>query len=143
MDIQSLNFELLKAFIGWCYSKDLKPQLVVKYFENIGVDKSYFENNTIVLNIGQNSIIDLLMEDNVISFKSRFNQVSHSLAIPIEHIITCFPREIQGLNLALYAIVTSVDSHNKETNKEKPKLSLVTKDRVDNNKKGDNNEICN
>lgn len=128
MDTQSLNFELLKAFIDWCYRKDLEPQLVVKYFENIGVDKSYFKNDTIVLNIGQNSIIDLLMEDNVISFKIRFNQVSHSLAIPIERIITCFSRGTQDLNLALYSVISSVDSYNIEANKEKPKLSLVPKE---------------
>lgn len=137
MDIQSLNFGLLKAFIDWCYDNDFKPQLVVKYFEAVGVDKSYFENDRIILNLAQHSILDLTMENNIISFKTRFNQVSHDLLIPIEHVLTCYPREHQNLFLPLYFLHKPeqsqsnnemLDSETSMGVKQKPKLSLVSKD---------------
>lgn len=135
MDIKSLNFELLKAFIGWCYSCGLKPQLVVKYFENIGLDKSYFENDKIVLSIAENSVIDLIMENNFISFKTRFNQMSYDLLIPVEHVLTCYPRENHSVFLPLYFLVSETqqpdsnktDDTSSLSTKDKPKLSLISK----------------
>lgn len=89
---------LIRAIYEWCIDNGWCPYLSVLEDGCSGIPVDRFENKKIVLNISNESVIDLFFNDETIQFITRFNGVSRKVIVAIDSVIAIFSRESgQGL----------------------------------------------
>ena len=116
---------LLRAIYEWCVVEQFTPYLLVKVDQNTLAPKAFIKDGKILLNLSPESIKDLLMGDEAITFTARFNGAPENLYLPIEAVEGIYAKE-NGEGL-FFEVKEDQEIGLKETKKSpnKPKLTLV------------------
>lgn len=85
---------LLRALYEWIVDNDCTPHLLVDAeYPQVRVPAGYAQDGQIVLNVSPSAIRHLHMDNQGISFESRFGGVPHSLYLPTAAILAIYARE--------------------------------------------------
>lgn len=116
---------LVRAIYEWCVAEQYTPYLLVKIDQNTLAPRAFIKDGKILLNLSPESIKDLLMGDEVISFTARFNGTPENLYLPISAVEGIYAKE-NGEGL-FFEVKEDQEIDSKETKKSpnKPKLTLV------------------
>jgi len=116
---------LIRAIYEWCVVEQFTPYLLVKVDQNTLAPKAFIKDGKILLNLSPESIKDLLMGDEAITFTARFNGASENLYLPISAVEGIYAKE-NGEGL-FFEVKEDQAIGSKETKKSpnKPKLTLV------------------
>ena len=116
---------LVRAIYEWCVAEQFTPYLLVKADQNTLAPKAFIKDGKILLNLSPESIKDLLMGDEAITFTARFNGAPENLYLPISAIEGIYAKE-NGEGL-FFEVKEDQEIDSKEIKKSpnKPKLTLV------------------
>jgi len=116
---------LVRAIYEWCVAEQFTPYLLVKVDQNTLAPKAFIKDGKILLNLSPESIKDLLMGDEAITFTARFNGAPENLYLPISAVEGIYAKE-NGEGL-FFEVKEDQEIRSKETKKSpnKPKLTLV------------------
>jgi len=116
---------LVRAIYEWCVAEQYTPYLLVKIDQNTLAPRAFIKDGKILLNLSPESIKDLLMGDEVITFTARFNGAPENLYLPISAVEGIYAKE-NGEGL-FFEVKEDQEIDSKETKKSpnKPKLTLV------------------
>jgi len=116
---------LVRAIYEWCVAEQFTPYLLVKADQNTLAPRAFIKDGKILLNLSPESIKDLLMGDEAITFTARFNGAPENLYLPISAIEGIYAKE-NGEGL-FFEVKEDQEIDSKETKKSpnKPKLTLV------------------
>ncbi len=84
---------LIRAIYEWCVDSQLTPHLAVKVDEHTRVPQGYVKDGEIILNINITAVRDLQMQNDFITFNSRFNGAVHNIVVPVNTVTGIFARE--------------------------------------------------
>lgn len=96
---------LLRALYEWIVDNDCTPHLLVNAeYPQVRVPAGYAQDGQIVLNVSPGAVRHLHMDNEGVSFESRFGGVAHSLHLPTGAILAIYARENgQGMVFELEA----------------------------------------
>ena len=116
---------LVRAIYEWCVAEQYTPYLLVKIDQNTLAPRAFIQDGKILLNLSPESIKDLLMGDEAITFTARFNGAPENLYLPISAVEGIYAKE-NGEGL-FFEVKEDQEIDSKETKKSpnKPKLTLV------------------
>ena len=116
---------LVRAIYEWCIAEQFTPYLLVKIDKNTLAPRAFIKDGKILLNLSPESIKDLLMGDEAITFTARFNGAPENLYLPISAVEGIYAKE-NGEGL-FFEVKEDHQIDSKETKKSpnKPKLTLV------------------
>ena len=116
---------LVRAIYEWCVAEQFTPYLLVKVDQNTLAPKAFIKDGKILLNLSPESIKDLLMGGEAITFTARFNGAPENLYLPISAVEGIYAKE-NGEGL-FFEVKEDQEIRSKETKKSpnKPKLTLV------------------
>ena len=116
---------LVRAIYEWCVAEQFTPYLLVKIDQNTLAPRAFIKDGKILLNLSPESIKDLLMGDEAITFTARFNGAPENLYLPISAIEVIYAKE-NGEGL-FFEVKEDQEIDSKEIKKSpnKPKLTLV------------------
>ncbi len=102
----SIKPYLIRAVYEWCIANNATPHLTAlsSSCQNLPVDLSNSED--ITLNIGLTAVSDLLMNNELIQFNTRFNGFVKKVTIPVEAIRSIFSKE-SGDGLSFFPEITN------------------------------------
>lgn len=85
---------LLRALYEWIVDNDCTPHLLVDAeYPRVQVPAGYAQDGQIVLNVSPSAVRHLHMDNDGISFESRFGGVAHRLYLPTGSIMAIYARE--------------------------------------------------
>ena len=116
---------LVRAIYEWCVAEQFTPYLLVKIDQNTLAPRAFIKDGKILINLSPESIKDLLMGDEAITFTARFNGAPENLYLPISAIEGIYAKE-NGEGL-FFEVKEDQEIDSKEIKKSpnKPKLTLV------------------
>ncbi len=116
---------LVRAIYEWCVAEQYTPYLLVKIDQNTLAPRAFIKDGKILLNLSPESIKELLMGDEAITFTARFNGAPENLYLPISAVEGIYAKE-NGEGL-FFEVKEDQEIDSKETKKSpnKPKLTLV------------------
>ena len=93
---------LIRAIHEWIIDNHHTPHLVVDATLNdVTVPSQFVEDGRIILNISPNSVRDLSISNEIVSFGARFSGAHFNVELPIESVLAIYARENgQGLAFA-------------------------------------------
>lgn len=96
---------LLRALYEWIVDNDCTPHLLVDAeYPQVRVPAGYAQDGQIVLNVSPSAVRHLHMDNEGVSFESRFGGVAHSLFLPPGSVLAIYARENgQGMVFELEA----------------------------------------
>lgn len=98
MNVKSTKPYLIRSIYDWCIDSDFTPFVSIKAYPELNMPKDYVKNGEIVFNIGAKAVQDLIINNDFISFKARFNGVERKLDIPMIAVKGIFAKEVnQGI----------------------------------------------
>lgn len=120
---------LIRAIYDWCIDAGLTPYITAIINKNVLVPKAYHSEYEITLNISTEAVSKLLLDDDAVSFISRFNGVSEHIYIPTNFVKGIFAKET-GEGIFFEVSNDSESKKNKpknlsQNNEKKPYLKLV------------------
>jgi stringent starvation protein B len=85
---------LIRAFYEWIVDNNCTPHIVVNA-EILGTDvpREYIEGGQIVLNISTTAVQALVLSNDTISFKARFNGIPRDINIVMDAVMAIYARE--------------------------------------------------
>lgn len=120
---------LIRALYQWIADNSLTPHLLVDATAvGVRVPQQYISDGKIVLNIHPNSVRDLLLENDWISFSTRFSGTFYEVAFPVQATLAIYARE-NGHGMA-FRDEGDGDDHpptpsDSDANSRKPSLRIV------------------
>lgn len=85
---------LLRAFYQWINDSDLTPILVIAAdHPRCKIPQEYVEDGEIVFNISTSAVRDLVIANDLISFKASFSGVIHLISAPINAVLAIYAEE--------------------------------------------------
>lgn len=94
---------LLRALRDWIVDSDCTPQLLVDaQHAGLRVPPQAVRDGKVVLNVSPSAIVDLVIDDDAISFGARFGGVPHQVFVPMTAVLAVFARE-NGAGMAFSA----------------------------------------
>ena len=116
---------LVRAIYEWCVAEQFTPYLLVKADQNTLAPRAFIKDGKILLNLSPESIKDLLMGDEAITFTARFNGTPENLYLPISAVEGIYAKENgEGLFFEVKED-QEIDSKESKKSPNKPKLTLV------------------
>jgi len=116
---------LVRAIYEWCVAEQFTPYLLVKADQNTLAPRAFIKDGKILLNLSPESIKDLLMGDEAITFTARFNGAPENLYLPIAAVEGIYAKENgEGLFFEVKED-QEIDSKESKKSPNKPKLTLV------------------
>jgi stringent starvation protein B len=116
---------LVRAIYEWCIAEQFTPYLLVKIDKNTLAPRAFIKDGKILLNLSPESIKDLLMGDEAITFTARFNGAPENLYLPISAVEGIYAKENgEGLFFEVKED-QQIDSKEIKKSPNKPKLTLV------------------
>ena len=116
---------LVRAIYEWCVAEQFTPYLLVKIDQNTLAPRAFIKDGKILLNLSPESIKDLLMGDEAITFTARFNGAPENLYLPISAVEGIYAKENgEGLFFEVKED-QEIDSTETKKSPNKPKLTLV------------------
>jgi stringent starvation protein B len=108
---------LMRALYQWCVDFGFTPYVSVFVDNHVLVPMQYVKDNEIVLNVSPTACEGLVIDDESIRFKARFNGIPQDIWVPLGNVQAIYSREnSQGMSFPLQLAQESKDS-------EKPDLS--------------------
>lgn len=116
---------LVRAIYEWCVAEQFTPYLLVKIDLNTLAPRAFIKDGKILLNLSSESIKDLLIGNDAITFTARFNGAPENLYLPIAAVEGIYAKE-NGEGL-FFEVKEDKEINQKETKNipNKPKLTLV------------------
>jgi len=116
---------LIRAFYDWIVDNQYTPYMAVDvYYPGVEVPQDYVSDGQIVLNLVPRAITALVMNNEEVSFSTRFGGVPSDIRLPIQSILGIYARENgQGM------MFQSEDSSGPEPSGPSPVSSLSRKDK--------------
>ncbi len=94
MSMTSSRPYLIRALYEWILDNDCTPHILVHAdAEGVDVPQQYVQDGQIVLNIAPTAVVDLLMDNQAISFNARFGGTPTDIYIPVASVIGIITRE--------------------------------------------------
>jgi stringent starvation protein B len=90
---------LIRAVYEWCADYGHEPYLVIAVDDSCSVPMAHVQQGQIVLDISPESVKDLDLGLEAISFKARFSGVVQHIYAPIHRVIGLFPTHNQQLGV--------------------------------------------
>ncbi len=85
---------LIRALYEWLIDNSLTPHLLVDAeHENVEVPQQFVEDGRIVLNINPSAVIDLRLDNDMISFNARFGGKETDVFVPPLAVMGIYARE--------------------------------------------------
>jgi stringent starvation protein B len=85
---------LIRALHEWVLDNGMTPHILVDAdFEGVQVPRQFVENGKIVLNISPESVVQLELGNELISFNARFSGQPMDVFIPVAAVIALYARE--------------------------------------------------
>lgn len=90
---------LLRAMHEWITDNQQTPHIVVDAeARGVEVPRQYVQNGKIILNVSLSAANGLLLGNDAVSFRARFNTTTFSVHVPIQAILGIYARETgQGM----------------------------------------------
>lgn len=96
---------LIDAMLRWIGENGFTPYIVVdsKHPDAI-VPMEYVKDGVIVLNVRPAALTAFSIGDDAIRFNARFNQIPRHVVVPLEAVISVYPKEspTEGMGLSLH-----------------------------------------
>jgi stringent starvation protein B len=90
---------LIRAMYEWCTDYGHEPYLAIAVDSSCTVPVTHVQKGQIVLDVSPESIKDLDLGLESISFKARFSGVVHHIYAPLHRVIAMFPTHNQQLGV--------------------------------------------
>ena len=84
---------LIRALYQWCIDNALTPYVAVFVDDSVDVPQEYVSEGEIVLNISPSACQAIVIDNDSIQFKARFNGVPKEIYLPLTHIMAIYSRE--------------------------------------------------
>ena len=85
---------LLRALYDWITDNGLTPYLLVNAdYEDVEVPTEFVEEGKIILNIAPMAVQALTLEDDWVSFRTRFSGRSFSVYVPVPAVLAIYAKE--------------------------------------------------
>ena len=84
---------LIRALYQWCIDNALTPYVAVYVDHSVDVPQEYVNQGEIVLNISPSACQAIVIDNESIQFKARFNGVPKEIYLPLTHIMAIYSRE--------------------------------------------------
>lgn len=84
---------LIRAIYSWCLDAALVPYLAVSVDERTIVPREHVQDGKIILNIGPMSCREIKIDDEGISFLTRFQGLAKEVWVPMDQVIGIFAKE--------------------------------------------------
>ena len=112
---------LIRAYHQWMEDSGLTPHILVDCSKaGVIVPSPYIQQGKIVLNIANEATSALLINNETVSFKARFDGKSQTISVPTNAILTIYAGE-NGEGMFF-----EVDAQNtKQNDEQKPNLTLL------------------
>jgi stringent starvation protein B len=120
---------LIRALYQWIVDNGLTPHLLVDATAaGVDVPREYVSNDKIVLNIHPNSVRELSLENDWISFSARFSGAPREVLFPVQTTLAIYARE-NGQGMTFRKDDNGGDypptSPGADTGSQKPSLRIV------------------
>lgn len=94
MKMTSSRPYLLRAMYDWIVDNGLTPYLLVDAMqEDVSVPTEHVKDGQIVLNISPSAVLNLLMNDEAVSFNARFSGIAMDIYAPTSALLGVYARE--------------------------------------------------
>ena len=98
MSTHSTKPYLIRSIYDWCIDSDFTPFISVKIYPGLDMSMEYIKNDEIIFNISAKAVHDLVIDNDIICFRARFNGISRKLEIPMSAVRGIFAKEVnQGI----------------------------------------------
>lgn len=128
-DLVSLTPYILRALHEWILDSHMTPHLLVNTDkEETNVPQNLINEGKVVLSLSPNSIVDLNIENEYITFGCRFSGAHTNISVPISSVMSLYAKETgQGMifNTEEHESNPPDDSPNNNTPRKKPSLKIV------------------
>jgi stringent starvation protein B len=84
---------LIRALYQWCIDNAFTPYVAVFVDHSVDVPQEYVSQGEIVLNISPSACQAIVIDNESIQFKARFNGVPKEIYLPLTHIMAIYSRE--------------------------------------------------
>jgi len=85
---------LIRALYEWLLDNDLTPHLLVDaMLDDVQVPRQFVEDGRIVLNVNPSAVMDLVIDNELISFNARFAGKETDIFIPPHAVLGIYARE--------------------------------------------------
>jgi len=112
---------LVKALYEWILDNNCTPHILVfADAEGVDVPRAHVQNGQIVLNIDPTAVMNLLMDNQAISFNARFSGKPTDIYIPMHAVMGIVTRE-NGQGMMFDFIEPTPPPQNSVSNEDKPK----------------------
>ena len=114
---------LVRAIFEWCIDCGYTPYIAVFVDDNTQVPRQYVRDNQVVLDISYGATKDLVIGNEIVSFRARFSGVGHDISIPVDNILAIYSRETgRGMNFDL----PTAEEREAKKDKKTPTLHAVS-----------------
>jgi len=94
MSMSSKRPYLIKAFFDWIVDNDCTPYVVVDaYVDGVEVPQEHVIDGQIVLNLAPRAVNNFVMEDDYLSFTTRFGGIPTAIQLPLGAVLGIYARE--------------------------------------------------
>ena len=84
---------LIRALYQWCIDNALTPYVAVFVDHSVDVPQEHVNQGEIVLNISPSACQAIVIDNESIQFKARFNGAPKEIYLPLTHIMAIYSRE--------------------------------------------------
>ncbi|CCG19880.1 putative stringent starvation protein B [Taylorella asinigenitalis 14/45] len=106
---------VVRALHEWCTDMDYDPYILVHTDKNCTVPKQFVQDGLITFNVGYESVKDLLIGNDWISFMARFSGQPMEVSFPLARVAAFYSKQTQeGLMFEVTEFEESNDSMNSE-----------------------------
>lgn len=104
---------LIRAIYEWCVDEGFTPYLAVQVDERTRVPREFVRDGQIVLNVSAEATHRLVMDNEEISFQTRFNGAAFPVVVPVDAVVAIYARE-NGQGMAFEATPSTVPGGQEE-----------------------------
>ncbi|WP_367381894.1 ClpXP protease specificity-enhancing factor [Stenotrophomonas cyclobalanopsidis] len=92
---------LLRALVEWINDNQLTPHILVDAgVPGVQVPPAAVNDGRVVLNIAERAVVQLMINNEMVSFSARFSGISYPVQVPISAVLAVYARETgQGMAL--------------------------------------------
>lgn len=93
MSLPSQQPYLLRALYEWCLDCGHTPYITVRVDKLTRVPQAYVKDGFVVLNVGSNAVRNIHMDNEYVTFSTRFGGVSQQIEVPVGNVVAIYGRE--------------------------------------------------
>jgi len=94
MTMKSNRYYLLKAFYEWILDSDCTPYIAIDaHFPGVEVPQDFVNDGQIVLNIAPRAVSDFFMNEQSVTFTTRFGGIPIDIIVPVGSVMSIYAHE--------------------------------------------------